>query len=33
VLTGDVLRMPGLPARPAAADMDIDEDGTISGLF
>jgi len=32
-LTGDVMTMPGLPARPAAADMDIDEDGTISGLF
>ena len=33
VLTGDVLTMPGLPADPAAADMDIDTDGTISGLF
>jgi len=33
VLTGDVLTMPGLPKRPAAADMDIDADGTISGLF
>jgi len=32
-LTGDVLTMPGLPADPAAADMDIDEDGSISGLF
>ncbi|MFP4589884.1 MAG: formate--tetrahydrofolate ligase [Halobacteriales archaeon] len=32
-LTGDVLTLPGLPARPAAADMDIDPDGTISGLF
>ena len=32
-LTGDVLTMPGLPSRPAAADMDIDADGTISGLF
>jgi formate--tetrahydrofolate ligase len=32
-LTGDVMTMPGLPARPAAADMDIDADGTISGLF
>ncbi|MFP4530414.1 MAG: formate--tetrahydrofolate ligase, partial [Halodesulfurarchaeum sp.] len=27
------MTMPGLPARPAAADMDIDADGTISGLF
>ena len=32
-LTGDVMTMPGLPARPAAADMDIDADGNISGLF
>ena len=33
VLTGDVLTLPGLPSRPAAADMDIDADGTITGLF
>ncbi|RYJ08488.1 formate--tetrahydrofolate ligase [Halogeometricum borinquense] len=32
-LTGDVLTMPGLPADPAAADMDIDAEGNISGLF
>ena len=32
-LTADALTMPGLPQRPAAADMDIDEDGEISGLF
>lgn len=32
-LTGDVLTLPGLPAEPAAAGMDIDPDGTISGLF
>jgi formate--tetrahydrofolate ligase len=32
-LTGDVLDMPGLPAEPAAAGMDIDEDGNITGLF
>jgi formate--tetrahydrofolate ligase len=32
-LTGDVLTMPGLPSDPAAADMDIDADGNISGLF
>ncbi|MFB6252070.1 MAG: formate--tetrahydrofolate ligase [Halobellus sp.] len=32
-LTGDVLDMPGLPAEPAAAGMDIDADGNISGLF
>jgi len=33
VLTGDVLTLPGLPAEPAAANMEIDDDGTISGLF
>jgi formate--tetrahydrofolate ligase len=33
VLTGDVLTLPGLPDDPAAANMDIDGDGTISGLF
>ncbi len=33
VLTGDVLTLPGLPAEPAAAGMDVDEDGTVTGLF
>ena len=33
VLTGDVLTLPGLPKVPAAANMEIDEDGSISGLF
>ena len=32
-LTSDVLTLPGLPADPAAANMDIDPDGTVSGLF
>jgi len=32
-LTGDVLTLPGLPNEPAAAGMDIDAEGTISGLF
>lgn len=32
-LTGNVLTMPGLPKHPAALDMDIDDDGKISGLF
>ncbi|WP_227356500.1 formate--tetrahydrofolate ligase [Haladaptatus salinisoli] len=32
-LTGDVLTLPGLPSDPAAADMDIDADGDITGLF
>ncbi|MBX2940771.1 MAG: formate--tetrahydrofolate ligase [Cyclobacteriaceae bacterium] len=31
-ITGDMLRMPGLPNVPAAMDMDIDNDGKISGL-
>ena len=33
VMTGDILTMPGLPRRPAAADIDVDEQGRISGLF
>lgn len=33
VLTGDVLTLPGLPNVPAAANMDIDSNGRISGLF
>lgn len=31
-ITGDILRMPGLPNVPAALGMDIDNDGKISGL-
>ena len=33
VLTGKILTMPGLPSHPAALDMDIDNDGMITGLF
>ncbi|MBO4242543.1 MAG: formate--tetrahydrofolate ligase, partial [Clostridiales bacterium] len=33
VLTGKILTMPGLPSHPAALDIDIDGDGTITGLF
>jgi formate--tetrahydrofolate ligase len=33
VLAGDIVRMPGLGAEPAALQMDIDEKGTIKGLF
>ncbi|NDD27675.1 MAG: formate--tetrahydrofolate ligase [Proteobacteria bacterium] len=33
VLTGEILRMPGLPSQPAAVGMDIDENGHITGLF
>jgi formate--tetrahydrofolate ligase len=32
-LTGDMLTMPGLPAKPAAFGMHMDEQGKISGLF
>ena len=32
-LAGDITTMPGLPKVPAAADIDIDDDGVISGLF
>jgi formate--tetrahydrofolate ligase len=32
-LTGDILRMPGLPRVPAAEAIDIDEKGNIKGLF
>ena len=32
-LTGDVLTMPGLPRVPAAEDIDVTDDGVISGLF
>lgn len=33
VLAGDIMTMPGLPKRPAAVDIDVDDDGVISGLF
>ncbi len=33
VLTGDIMTMPGLPKVPAAEKIDIEEDGTIVGLF
>lgn len=32
-LTGSILTMPGLPKHPAALDIDIDENGQITGLF
>jgi formate--tetrahydrofolate ligase len=32
-LTGNVLRMPGLPKEPAALQIDVRGDGTITGLF
>ncbi len=33
VLTGNVLTMPGLPKRPAAEDVSVDQNGFITGLF
>ena len=33
VHTGDILTMPGLPKKPAAETIDIDENGNIVGLF
>ncbi len=32
VFTGDIIRMPGLPAEPAAMRLDIDEGGNVVGL-
>ena len=33
VLTGAVMTMPGLPKKPAAFSIDVDEEGAITGLF
>ena len=33
VLTGAIMTMPGLPKKPAAFAIDVDDDGNISGLF
>ncbi|MBN1948409.1 MAG: formate--tetrahydrofolate ligase, partial [Candidatus Cloacimonetes bacterium] len=32
-ITGEIMRMPGLPKEPAANKIDIDPDGNITGLF
>ena len=32
-ITGEIMRMPGLPEKPAAEKIDIDEQGHITGLF
>ena len=32
-LTGNVMTMPGLPKKPAAYNIDVNEDGKITGLF
>ena len=33
ILTGTIVTMPGLPLHPAAMDIDIDDNGVITGLF
>ncbi|WP_036283718.1 formate--tetrahydrofolate ligase [Microbacterium luticocti] len=33
MICGSIMTMPGLPARPAAASIDVDADGKITGLF
>ena len=33
VLTGAIMKMPGLPKQPAALRIDVDDKGVISGLF
>ncbi|MDR0670405.1 MAG: formate--tetrahydrofolate ligase [Treponema sp.] len=33
VITGEIMTMPGLPKRPAALDIDVDEAGNILGIF
>jgi len=32
-ITGKIMRMPGLPSKPAAENIDVDNEGNISGLF
>ena len=32
-ITGDMMRMPGLPAHPSSENINIDNEGNISGLF
>ena len=32
-VTGEIMTMPGLPKKPAALSIDVDENGKISGLF
>ena len=32
-ILGDMMTMPGLPKRPAALDMDMDENGNLIGMF
>lgn len=32
-ITGSIMTMPGLPKRPAACSIDVDDNGRVSGLF
>ena len=32
-VTGNIMTMPGLPKKPAALNIDVDENGKITGLF
>ena len=33
VITGKIMTMPGLPRKPAAENIDIDNDGNVTGIF
>ena len=33
ILTGAIMTMPGLPKKPAAFGIDVDDNGKITGLF
>ena len=33
ILTGAIMTMPGLPKKPAADNIDVNEEGVITGLF
>ena len=33
VIMGNIMTMPGLPKKPAAESIDVDENGRITGLF
>ena len=33
VVTGEIMTMPGLPNKPAASSIKLDQDGEIIGLF
>ncbi len=33
VICGSIMTMPGLPKRPASVGIDVDDEGSISGLF